>query len=266
MTTPNTVYLTYNGYVTQIADLAVLQTTSVGGVITPVDTDLVNLIPQMIDYAELRIQRDLDLQQSVNNNTTYSLTSGSNTLTLDVNSFITLQDISYTSGTQTIPIRPASRWFINEVYQDSAVQGPPAYYAPLGGDSSTTGGTSQLFIVGPTPDQNYNLSINGTVRMISLNSFGGNSSDASTKYTFISAYLPDLLLMASMIYLSGFQRNFGRQADDPSMAVSYEQQYNALLKGAMVEENRRKFWASAWTSLSQSPVATLGRDAGAGGR
>ena len=265
MTTPNTVYLTYNGYVTQIADLAVLQTTTVAGVVTPVDTDLVNLIPQMIDYAELRIQRDLDLQQSVNNNTTYSLNTGQSTLTLDVNSFITIQDVNYITGTQTVPILPCSRWFINNVFPDSSVQGPPVYYAPLGGDSSTTGGTSQLFIVGPTPDQNYSLSINGTVRMISLNSF--NTSPAcSTSFTFISAYLPDLLLMASMIYLSGFQRNFGRQADDPSMAVSYEQQSNALLKGAMVEENRRKFWASAWTALSQSPVATLGRDAGAQGR
>ena len=258
MTNPNTVYLTYNGYVTQIADLAVLQTTTVAGVVTPVDTDLVNLIPQMIDYAELRIQRDLDLMQSVNNNSTYSLTSGTNTLTADVNSFITIQDISYVSGTKTIPIRPVSKWVIENVYQDSSVTGPPIYYAPYGGDSSTTGGTSQVFLFGPTPDQNYSLSINGTVRMISLNSFN-TSPSAGSSFTFISAYLPDLLLMASMIYLSGFQRNFGRQADDPAMAVSYEQQYNSLLKGAMVEENRRKFWASAWTALSVPPNATPNR-------
>lgn len=255
MTTPNTVYLTYNGYVTQIADLAVLQTTTVGGVVTPVDTDLVNLLSQMIDYAELRIQRDLDLEQSINNSTAYSLTSGTNTLTMDVNSFITVQDISYTSGTQTLPILPTSKHVIQYVYPDSSITGAPVYYAPYGGDSTTTGATSQIWLFGPTPDQNYSLSVNGTVRMISLNSFGDNSSDASTKYTFISAYLPDLLLMASMVYLSGFQRNFGRQADDPAMAVSYEQQYNALLKGAMTEENRRKFWMSAWTSLSQ-PVGT----------
>lgn len=255
MTAPNTVYLTYNGFVTQIADLAVLQTTTVGGVVTPVDTDLVNLLPQCIDYAELRIQRDLDLQQSVNNSTSYSLTTGSNTLTMDVNSFITLQDVSYISGTKTTRILPCSRWFINEVYPDSSVQGPPLYYAPLGGDATTTGGTSQLYVFGPTPDQSYALSINGTVRMISLNSFN-TSPTAGTNYTFISAYLPDLLLMASMIYLSGFQRNFGRQADDPTMAVSYEQQYNSLLKGAMVEENRRKFWASAWTALSVPTNAT----------
>jgi hypothetical protein len=258
LTTPNTVYLTYNSYVTQLADLAVLQVSTVGGVVTPVDADLATLIPQAINYAELRIQRDLDLEQSVTNNSTFSLTSGSNLLTLDVNSFITLQSMAYVSGTQTIRILPTSRSFINEVYPDSTVQGPPAYFAPYGGDASTTGATSQLFIVGPTPDSNYNLSINGTVRMISLNSFN-TSGPAATQYTFISAYLPDLLLMASMIYVSGFQRNFSAQSGDPAMSVSYEQQYNALLKGAMIEENRRKFWASAWSSLSTSPAATSTR-------
>jgi hypothetical protein len=258
MTTPNTVYLTYNGYVTQLADLAVLQVSTVGGVVTPVDADLATLIPQAINYAELRIQRDLDLEQSVTNNSTFSLTSGSNLLTLDVNSFITLQSVSYVSGTKTTRILPTSRSFIQEVYPDSTLQGPPVYFAPYGGDASTTGATSQLFIVGPTPDSNYNLSINGTVRMISLNSFN-TSGPAATQYTFISAYLPDLLLMASMIYVSGFQRNFSAQSGDPAMSVSYEQQYNALLKGAMIEENRRKFWASAWSSLSTPPAATSTR-------
>ena len=258
MTTPNTVYLTYNSFVTQLADLAVLQVSTVGGVVTPVDADLATLIPQAINYAELRIQRDLDLEQSVTNNSTFSLTSGSNILTMDVNAFITLQSMSYVSGTVTQRILPTSRAFINEVYPDSSLQGPPAYFAPYGGDATTTGATSQLFLFGPTPDSNYNLSINGTVRLISLNSFA-TSGPAATQYTFISAYLPDLLLMASMIYVSGFQRNFSAQSGDPAMSVSYEQQYNALLKGAMIEENRRKFWASAWSSLSTPPAATSTR-------
>lgn len=261
MTTPNTVYLTYNSYITQIAALAAYQTQTTAGVVQLFDgngTILNNVVPQMIDYAELRIQRDLDLEQSVTNNSSLSLTTGNNLLTMDVNAFITVQSISYVSGTQTIRVLPVSRSFINEVYPDSAVQGPPMYFAPYGGDAATTGATSQLFLFGPTPDQNYALSINGTVRMISLNSFATNGP-ASSSYTFISAYLPDLMLMASMIYLSGFQRNFGKQADDPAMAVTYESQYNALLKGATTEEGRRKLWGSAWTALSQPVAATANR-------
>ena len=32
-----------------------------------------------------------------------------------------------------------------------------------------------------------------------------------------------------MIYVSAYQRDFGRQSDDPQMALSYESQYQALL-------------------------------------
>lgn len=235
-----------------------LQVSTVGGVVTPVDPDLQVLIPQMINTAELRIQRDLDLEQSVTNNSALALTSGSNLLTMDVNAFITVQSMSYVAGTVTTRILPTSRSFIDDVYPDSSIQGPPVYFAPYGGDATTTGATSQLFIFGPTPDSSYPLSINGTVRMISLNSFN-TSGPAATAYTFISAYLPDLFLMACMQYISAFQRNWSAQSGDPAMSVTYEAAYQALLKGAMVEENRRKMWASAWTSLSVPAVATSTR-------
>ena len=108
-------------------------------------------------------------------------------------------------GTVTNPILPASKFFIQQVYPDSSIQGPPVYFAPYGGDANTTGATSQLFIFGPTPDSSYALSINGTVRLISLNSFA-TTGPAATNLTFISAYLPDLLLQVSMIYLAEYQR------------------------------------------------------------
>src|SRR6185312_13157023 len=89
-----------------------------------------------INYAELRIQRDLDLEQSVTNNSTLALTTGNNLLTMDVNSFITVQDMAYVSGTKTIPIMPTSKWVIQNVYPDSSITGPPVYFSPYGGDSS----------------------------------------------------------------------------------------------------------------------------------
>ena len=72
---------------------------------------------------------------------------------------------------------------------------------------------------------------------------------------------PDLLIMASMIYVSLYQRNFSAAAgaNDPMMAGSYEAQYQTLLKGAVELENRKKFRGSAWSSQSQSPVATPNR-------
>ena len=74
--------------------------------------------------------------------------------------------------------------------------------------------------------------------------------------TFISLNLPDVMIMASMIYISAYQRNFGRANDDPQMAVTYESQYQSLLKGAAVEEARKKFEAAGWSSQSPSTFAT----------
>jgi hypothetical protein len=65
--------------------------------------------------------------------------------------------------------------------------------------------------------------------------------------------------MASMIYVSAYQRNFGRANDDPQMAVSYESQYQALLKSAIVEEARKQFQSSGWASESPATVATPSR-------
>ena len=105
--------------------------------------------------------------------------------------------------------------------------------------------------MGPFPDNNYYVEIVGTYRPASLSS--------TNTTTYISLYLPDVMVMASMIYISGYQRNFGRQSDDPAMAQSYESQYQVLLKGAMVEEFRKKFESSGWTSQIPSPVASPSR-------
>jgi hypothetical protein len=104
--------------------------------------------------------------------------------------------------------------------------------------------------------------INSTT--VSVSSSAGSATTIGTaastnSTTFISLNLPDIMIMASMIYISAYQRNFGRANDDPQMAITYESQYQALLKGAMVEEARKKFEAAGWSSQSPSPVATPSR-------
>ena len=82
---------------------------------------------------------------------------------------------------------------------------------------------------------------------------------SSNVTTYISLYLPEILIMASMIYISGYQRNFAlsaSQPNDPSMPINYEQQYQALIKGATIEEFRKKFQAGGWTSMSPAVVAS----------
>lgn len=251
--TANTNPLTYNGYVTQLATMAVVDTAISSGVIVGVDTAFNNIIPQMLNYAELRIQRDLDLLPLMTDKN-YTLTSGNNQLQIPVDDFVTIQTLFLNNA----PLLATSKEFIQNVFGSNSVTGMPKYFAMLGGDFATGGNTYNNILLAPYPDSNYSISVLGTIRAPSLYKYA-NLNDADTKTTFISTYLPDLLVQASMIYITEFQRNFGAVSNDPAMGQTYESQYQNLLKGAIVEEARKKFQASGWSSSSLPLVASPAR-------
>lgn len=233
--------LTYATYKTALATLSVVPET---------DPNWLLILPDAIDYAELRIYRDLDLLSTVTTDTSFSTTANASKVQLTQGTFVTLQNVNVITpagtsdpdlGTRN-PVLPVSKEYIQYSWPSSTNAGIPEYFAMI---------DERTFSLGPWPDDAYTLEIIGTYRPATLS--------ASNTTTFISQYLPDLFLMASMIFVSGYQRNFGRQSDDPAMAQSYESQYQALLRGATVEEYRKKFAASGWTSISPSPVATVGR-------
>jgi hypothetical protein len=254
MASPATNALSYNAYVTQIGVMAVVNTQEVSGVVQGVDAAFTAIIPQMLSYAELRIQRDLDLLPSLVSNG-YALASGINQLQIPTSDFVTVQTLSVTSGTAQTPLLPVSKEFLQNVYNDSSYMATPGYFAMVGGDAATGGVTSNNVLVGPYPDSSYPVSVFGTARLPSLYQMA-TAGVADTGYTFISQWLPDLLIMASMIYISAFQRNFSSTGNDPQMPGSYELQYGNLLKGALVEEARKRFSASAWSSMSPPTVAS----------
>jgi hypothetical protein len=229
-------------YITQISDMAVVE---------PTNTVFLEILPQMITYAENRIYRDIDLL-STQVPRTYQCTAGNNILSVPTGDFITVQTVSInTSGTTFKPLIPTTKEFIRNVFDNFdplTGQGVPKYFAMYGGDLATYGVTSDNIELGPTPDLPYPVRVTGTVRPPSMS--------ATNLTTFVSLYMPDLMVMASMIYISAYQRNFGRANDDPQMAITYESQYNALLKGAVVEEARKKFQAGGWTAYSPAQVAT----------
>ena len=246
MTTP----MSYNGsvagttsYVTQMATMAVVDAA---------DPAFLTILPQMIVYAELRMYRDLDFLFTSGSTTAYSLTTGSRVLNVNADTFpygtlVVPEQINVLVGSsnpdlaQRVPLLPTTKEFLDAVYGSGAVanRGVPQYWVPF--DDYT-------FLVGPYPDSGYTVEIVGTYRPASLS--------ATNPTTFISLNLPDIMIMASMVYISAYQRNFGRMNDDPQMAMSYESQYQTLLKGAASEEARKKFEAAAWSSQSPSPLAT----------
>lgn len=242
--------LTYSTYVTQIAEMAVVD---------PADVNFQAILPAMIDYAELRIYRDLDLMNTSvsihspsivltagNRNLSFPMTlpDGSGTIVVSEQlNLITPSGQTDPDGpnAQRVSLIPTTKEFLDVVYGSNltASRGQPQFYAAF---------NENLYFVGPVPDQQYYVEVVATYRP--------NAMSAANPTTFISMYLPDLLIMASMIYISAYQRNFGRQSDDPQMAQSYEGQYKALLQGAMVEEARKKYEGPGWSSQSPSPIAS----------
>lgn len=257
MASPQTTPLTYNLYVTQVATMAVVNTTTVSGVVQGVDPAFNAIIPQMLSYSELRISRDLDLMPSLTSNS-YQLSPGSNVLQLGVSDFVTVQTVGVTVGGALTPLLPVSKEYLQVVYGDPSFTAQPVAFAMIGGDAATGGNTFNNILVGPYPDINYPVAVMGTVRLPTLYQ-NATQALAATATTFISTWLPDLLIQASMIYIAQFQRNFLPTSNDPDQPGSYELQYGNLLKGAIVEEARKRFSAGAWSSMGPTPIASAGR-------
>lgn len=230
--------LTYASYKTELALLAVVDED---------DENFVSNLPSAINYAELRIYQDLQLLATVVTNTDYTLTANENPLEIDIEDFIVLQTINVLTPAGTTnpnlgtrnPLTPTTREALQMMYPSASGAALPTYMAPV---------SQNTFFLGPWPDAAYRVELIGTVRPTSLSS--------SNTTTYLSTYLPTHLLFASMIFISGYQRNFGRQSDDPQMAVSYESQYKALLTGAMTEEGMRRFQSSGWTAQAPAPTAS----------
>lgn len=232
--------LTYDTYRTQLALLAVVPAD---------DTNFLTALPSAISYAELRIYRDLDFLQTQDAEVG-QIDSGERKLQFDEGTFVVTEQVNILlpAGTsdpevaERVALTPVTKEYLDAVHGNPSYKGVPSVYAPF---------NDNLLLVGPYADAAYYAEVVGTVRPAPLSQ--------ANPTTFISQYLPDLFLMASMVYISGYQRNFGRQSDDPSMAQSYESQYQALKQGATIEEARKKYQASAWSSEGPSPVATPSR-------
>jgi hypothetical protein len=260
MTAPNTNPLSYNQYIQTMGGLAVYQTEEVSGVWQFTDAPPQLQVPQMLNYAELRIQRDLNLLSNLGSNT-YTLTPGQQVFNLDVDDFFTVQtcEICQLSGStvaQSTPMTEVSREYIQNVYGGFGKPGMPRVWALYGDNWNTDGqDTYTNILLGPAPAYGFTLRITGLTKQPSLYSFA-TTGVADTENTYISTYLPDLMIMASMVYISMFQRNFSATSDQPEMGLSYEKQYQLLRVGAIADENERRGQASGWSPYPTSTSAT----------
>jgi len=260
MTSPALNPLSFNAWVQAVGVMSVAQTQNNSGVWGFVDAPLQNVLPQILSYAEGRIQRDIDALQARSSNT-YTLTQGVNLLQIPINDFLVIETLEWTqiSGTGAIvnstPLIPVSKEFIQNCYSGLFSTGCPKYFAMYGDTFGDGANTNVNILLGPPPNYAYPVQVTGVIRMPSLYQYA-IPGPADTSYTYISQWLPDLLMMASMIFISGYQRNFSANSDSKDMPVNYEQQYRTLLAGAIGEENRKKGMGSGWSGYSTPVSAT----------
>lgn len=229
--------LNYTTYVSQISNLMVIGST---------DANFQIMLPGMIDYAEQRIYRELDPLYVEATDTTM-LSSGNRNVTPPtvVGTFITIDSINVitpvggtTSNGTRNPLTPISPEMMDSLYPSGqTVTAVPSFYAMR---SPTT------VLLGPAPNAAYTAEFIGIQRPAALSS--ANSS------TFLTTYCPDLLIAASMVFGSGYMRDFGSQGDNPQMSASWEGQYKSLFQSAAMEQARVKWYSGGWTSQAPSPA------------
>lgn len=221
-------------------------------VIPSADPYFQTILPTIIDQSEQRIYRELDLLSTIVRDSTATLAANSRDFTLPTGSgrFVTTQGFNvYTPAGLTTTrnqLTPNSRDYIDATWTSEtapATPSVPTMFAMI---------TDQTIIVAPPPDADYSIEVIGTIRPAPLS--------ANNPTTFLTLYLPDLFLAASMIAMSGYMRNFGSQADDPKMAQSWQTQYDSYKASAMTEELRKKWQSVSWSSQSPSPIAAPPRN------
>ena len=213
--------LNYTQWLTEAANLLGTLTTN---------PNLLIEAPNAIDYAELRIFRDVDLLTTITTDATQSTTANSRNATIPttfvvVNSvnLITPAGSAPDSGKRN-PLTKVSEDFLDLMWPSSTGAALPTLYALR---------NQQQVILGPWADAGYVVEYVGTQRPVPLS--------VVNPTTFLATNIPDLFLVGTMIHLTGYQKNWGSQADDPRSAVSWETQYMKLLSGVSAEEIRKRY-------------------------
>lgn len=210
-------------------------------------TPFQDIIPSIINYAEGRIYRDTNLLATLVRDTTGNLTANSLQFTLPVPTqglfrvikainVVTPVGSTVSNGTRN-PLQPVSLDFLywtNQTNTATSASAIPLYFAMAGGSNARD------IQVGPAPGAAFAVEVVGEVQPETLS--------AINTTTYLSTYFPDLFLAASMIFASGWQKNFSASSDDPRSSQSWENQYSKLLASADLQSARARFAAASWTS------------------
>lgn len=99
----------------------------------------------------------------------------------------------------------------------------------------------------PSPDRAYTMEVFGGVEPLILSE--------TNPETFLTLYYPELFIACCMVYITGYQRDYGAASDDPQRAMSWNAQYMALRESIAQEAGRLRGEGPGFTALPSSGAA-----------
>lgn len=206
-------------------------------------TEFTDILPSAIQYAENRIYKKLVMLCTRTSDFSVSCTPSSREVTIPSTivvveglSVITPAATNPSAGTRN-PCERASLDFIDMIWPVESTTGLPTWFAMK---------TDATAVLAPTPGAAYKLEFTGIFQPTPLS--------ASNQTTYLTNNYPQLMLAACMVFLSGWQKNYGSQSDDPSNALSWESQYQMQEAIAFDEEQRRKSLGVQGTAHPPAPM------------
>jgi hypothetical protein len=212
---------TYSTFKTALASALVVDET---------DADFLADLPTIIDNAEQRCYRDLDLvSTSVAVNGTMSINNRYFNLPSSVGHLIVIDAINVFDQSSTrIPLKPVSRDVVDYFWpsdSSTSARSIPSIFARV---------DDTRVLVGPAPGSEWTAEVVGTIRPTALS--------LTNTSTFLTTYLSDVFFAAAMTSACGILlKNYGAQSDDPRSAVSWEGEYQSRLASAKNEELRKQY-------------------------
>ena len=153
------------------------------------ETSFVSNIPTFVQQAEERINRSIMLPE-LRKNATATMTAGNKYVARpsDFLSVFSFAVIDAAGDTTYLLDKDVS--FIREAYPSSGTQAIPKYYAQFDGDYDTDEGN---FILGPTPDANYDIELHyyydpPSIVTSGTSWYGTNAESALLYGSLIEAY------------------------------------------------------------------------------
>ena len=206
-------------------------------------------LPNIIDNAEQRMFRDLDLLN-------WRITDGSGSLVANQRTFSLPTSIGTFRRLEHINIITTSSDPSPALVRNPLVATSRAMLDYSWPSNSTNTGVPQVFamrddqtvLLGPTPNSSYPVECIGPQTPLPLS--------ITNQTTFLSLMMPDVFFAATMVRAAAYMRDFGSMSENPQMSVNWEGQYQMLLKAADIEEASRWYRSAGWTAQEPKMAST----------